>query len=574
MAEIAIDRGVTHEGHVIEALQRLQNLQADFFRGNFRLAGAFQPAGNARHGPLDPVTIDRSLAQRDLEGTHQLFAVERKLAAAFLDDHQLAQLHALIGRKAAAAIRADAPPADGGVVLRRTRVLDLCVFGTAEWAAHRLLSLHVGIHRETVRQADDLFTHRSLDGGIAFIRIGNLQTIENLDDQLADFAEFRFLETARRAGRRAETDTRGNEGLFRIERNAVLVAGDVSAAEGCFRTLACRVLLAKVNQHQVVVSAAGDDIEAAFDQGFSQRLGVLDDLCRIVLELRLQRFTEGNSLGGDDVHQRAALEAREDGGVELLRQILVVGEDHAAARAAQRLVRGGGRNMAMRERRGMLATGDETGDVRHIDHQVSANFISNFAEALPVPDTGIGGAASKNELRLMFLGLAFHFVHVEQVVAFAHAVGHDVEPLAGHVDRGTMRQVTTRVEVEAHKGVARLEQREKHGLVHLRTGVWLNVGEVDAEQLLCALDRELFSDVDELAAAVITFARITLGIFVGHDRTLRFKHGAGHDVFRGNQFDLVALATQFLLDRAENIRIGFGKRAGEESICVRHDEGS
>ncbi len=157
----------------------------------------------------------------------------------------------------------------------------------------------------------------------------------------------------------------------------------------------------------------------------------------------------------------------------------------------------------------------------------------------------------------MFFGLALHFVHVQQVIAFAHAVGHDVEPLAGHVDRGTMRQVTSRIQIETHEGVARLQQREEHGLVHLRAGIRLNVGEVDAEQLLGAFDGEFFSNVDELAAAVITLARITFRIFVRHD-----------------QFDLVALASQFLLDRAENFRIDIGKRTGEESICVRHGEGS
>jgi hypothetical protein len=82
-----------------------------------------------------------------------------------------------------------------------------------------------------------------------------------------------------------------------------------------------------------------------FDERVGQNLGVLHDLGGVVLELRLQRFTEGHGLGGDHMHQRAALEAREDGRVELLGQVLVVGEDHAATRTAQRLVGGGRRDM-------------------------------------------------------------------------------------------------------------------------------------------------------------------------------------------------------------------------------------
>jgi hypothetical protein len=137
---------------------------------------------------------------------------------------------------------------------------------------------------------------------------------------------------------------------------------------------------------------------------------------RIVLELRLQRFTEGNGLGGDDMHQRSALQAREDGRIELLGQILVIGQDHAAARAAQRLVRRGGGDMAMRERRRMLAAGNEAGDVGHVDHEIGADRIGDLAETLPVPDAGIGGAAGDDQLRLVLLRLAGDFVHVEQVV--------------------------------------------------------------------------------------------------------------------------------------------------------------
>ncbi len=89
---------------------------------------------------------------------------------------------------------------------------------------------------------------------------------------------------------------------------------------------------------------------------------------------------------------------------------------------------------------------------------------------------------------------------------------------------------------------------EEHGLVHLAAGVRLHVGEVAAEELLGALDRQFLGDVDELAAAIVALARIALGILVGHDRALRFEHGAGDDVFRGDQLDLMALATELGLD--------------------------
>src|SRR3546814_6236446 len=110
----------------------------------------------------------------------------------------------------------------------------------------------------------------------------------------------------RRPPRSTRTDTlfpyttlfrsRSDERLFRIERDAVLVAGDVAAAERRFGALAGGVLLAKIDQHQVVIGAAGDDIETAGHQRFGERLGVLADLGGINLEIRLQRFAEGNRL--------------------------------------------------------------------------------------------------------------------------------------------------------------------------------------------------------------------------------------------------------------------------------------
>src|SRR5205085_1019767 len=83
----------------------------------------------------------------------------------------------------------------------------------------------------------------------------------------------------------------------------------------------------------------------------------LDDILGVELERGLQRLAEGHRLGGDHMHQRTALHAGEDRRVDLLGEFLVIGEDHAAARTAQRLVRRGGHDMRMRERRRMRATG-------------------------------------------------------------------------------------------------------------------------------------------------------------------------------------------------------------------------
>ncbi len=214
---------------------------------------------------------------------------------------------------------------------------------------------------------------------------------------------------------------------------------------------------------------------------------------------------------------------------------------------------------------GVNATSNQTGDVRHVNHQISANAVGDFAEPLPVPDTGIGSAAGQDQLGLVFVGKALDLIHVEKMVVLTHAIGDDVEPLAGHVDRGTVGQVTTGVEIQAHEGVARLQKSQEHCLVHLAAGVRLNVGKLAAEKFLRALDCQRFGNVGEFTAAIVALARITFGIFVGEDRALCFQHCAGNDVFRSNQLDFMLLTAEFLADRVEDIRIGFSKAAGEET---------
>ena len=89
----------------------------------------------------------------------------------------------------------------------------------------------------------------------------------------------------------------------------------------------------------MVVRAAGDQIDALAPTSASASALRFPPPARISLEiLRLQRFAERHRLGRDDVHQRSALDAGEDGLVDLL-GALFLAQDHAAPRAAQGLVR-------------------------------------------------------------------------------------------------------------------------------------------------------------------------------------------------------------------------------------------
>ena len=69
----------------------------------------------------------------------------------------------------------------------------------------------------------------------------------------------------------------------------------------------------------MIVRAAADDAEAVRSERRGERLRVLHDLALIILELGLHRFEEADGLGGDDVHERAALDAGQHPRVDVLR---------------------------------------------------------------------------------------------------------------------------------------------------------------------------------------------------------------------------------------------------------------
>ncbi len=113
--------------------------------------------------------------------------------------------------------------------------------------------------------------------------------------------------------------------------------------------------------------------------------------------------------------------------------------------------------------------------------------------------------------------------------------------------------------------VTRFDQRLKNPLIGLGAGIWLDVNEITTKQLLGTINGEGLGHVHELATAIVTTARVTLGVFVGQDGTLGLHHGGGYNVFRGDQFDLVALTAEFVGDRTENRWVAAGEAFSEET---------
>ena len=76
-------------------------------------------------------------------------------------------------------------------------------------------------------------------------------------------------------------------------------------------------------------------------------------------------------------------------------------------------------------------------------------------QALEVNAQRVGAGTGDDELGLGFVGFALHGVVVNRLVG-VQAVRHDVEPLATHVQRHAVGQVSTLGQAHAHDGVAGL----------------------------------------------------------------------------------------------------------------------
>ena len=137
--------------------------------------------------------------------------------------------------------------------------------------------------------------------------------------------------------------------------------------------------------------------------------------CAVGLELGLEVFAERDGLGGDDVHERAALAAGEDAAVDRLGQLFVVGQDQPAARAAEGLVRRRGDDVGVRERRRMHARRRPGRRCARCPPSAAPDFIGDLAELGEVDGARIGAVAAEDHLGLQFLRLGADGIEIDRL---------------------------------------------------------------------------------------------------------------------------------------------------------------
>ena len=158
--------------------------------------------------------------------------------------------------------------------------------------------------------------------------------------------------------------------------------------------------------------------------------------------------------------------------------------------------------------------GDQTRHMGHVHDKISAHFVGDVAEALPIDDAGIGGEPGDNHFWLMLAGQGFNLSIVDMTRGRVQAVLVGMVNLAGKIHLRPVGQVTAVGQTHAQDRIARFDQSHIRGGIGLRAGMWLHIGIIRAEQFLGALDGEFLHHIDKFAAAVITLARIAFGILV------------------------------------------------------------
>lgn len=271
----------------------------------------------------------------------------------------------------------------------------------------------------------------------------SLDVLANLDALVNVFGDaLEVLDTKATAGHGRGTDTdtaRGKSAL--VARNAVLVAGDVDLLKDSLNTSTIQGVGTQVNQDHVGVGAVRDELVAKLLEAVLQRLGVVDNLLLVGLELGRGCLLEGDSQSSDGVVVGTTLVTGEDREVDgllevvhgLLASLGVDGtntpaeEDHRATRTTERLVGSGSNNIGVEERRGDHTRSDEARNVSNVDDQVSANEISDLAHPRVIDQAAVGRGTGHQNLGPVQDHVLLELVVVNDASLKVNTVGHGLE---------------------------------------------------------------------------------------------------------------------------------------------------
>ena len=153
----------------------------------------------------------------------------------------------------------------------------------------------------------------------------------------------------------------------------------------------------------MIVCSTTDQTQIGGQQFLSQRFTVVDDVLCVLFEIGLERFGEANGFSGNDVHQRTALHAGENGRVNFFGPLLFA-HDQTSAWTAQSLVRCGGDEVGVGDRAVVNTASNQPRVMGHVDEEQSSVFVSDLFEFGVVDFARISTRSGNNHFRFVLFG--------------------------------------------------------------------------------------------------------------------------------------------------------------------------
>jgi hypothetical protein len=267
-----------------------------------------------------------------------------------------------------------------------------------------------------------------------------LADLDGLINVLADTLELLLAEATRSHSGGTNTNTARGESRL-VTRDRVLVASNVDLLKNGLNTGTVQVVLAKVDEDHVTVSAVRDELVAESLESVLESLGVGNNLLLVGLEVRAGSLLQSNSQSSDGVVVRAALVTGEDGEVDGVLEVIesllaglgidgadtLAEEDHGTTGTTERLVGGGGDNVGVLEGSGDDLGGNEAGDVSHIDNEVGTNGVGDLAHALVVNETAVSRGTGNKDLRAEENGVLLEGIIVNDAGVEVDTVRHGLK---------------------------------------------------------------------------------------------------------------------------------------------------
>ena len=179
-----------------------------------------------------------------------------------------------------------------------------------------------------------------------------------------------------------------------------------------------------------------------------------------------------------------------------------------------------------------------------VEHEPGPDGVGDLPERLGLDQARVGGGPGHDQLGPLPLGHVGHLIEVDDfagpgrvVGGGGDPVGHESPDLAGDAGRRPVGEVAALVEPHGQNGVAGLEESLIGGQIGVGPGVGLHVGVLRSEQGRGPVPGQLLDLVDDPVPAVVTPARVALGVLVGQYRPGGGQNRRRGEVLRGDQLE-------------------------------------